>query len=173
MNSIYDSIDLFIKTKEDIYFNEIVNYYKGLIIYKIKSRMVPKNKEDDLYQEALLVLWKSLLTFNDDTHKFLSYYNLCLSRKLNRLIINSSYYKKVIIFDPSKIEDDNHISVVTKYIDKMFNDDKISKDIFRECIIGNTKIITFSEIYNIEYRKVYYKYKNLLRELSAIKDFLD
>ena len=63
MNSIYDSIDLFIKTKEDIYFNEIVNYYKGLIIYKIKSRMVPKNKEDDLYQEALLVLWKSLLTF--------------------------------------------------------------------------------------------------------------
>jgi hypothetical protein len=60
VNSIYDSIDLFIKTKEDIYFNEIVNYYKGLIIYKIKSRMVPKNKEDDLYQEGLLVLWKSL-----------------------------------------------------------------------------------------------------------------
>ncbi len=131
------------------------------------NRLIPySNKKEDLYIECLLTLLNCIKNFNDKIKvTFFTYFSISLRRTINHEL-GKSYYKEFILAESTDIIDNN--SGINIYVaDRLFKD-KLSQEIYDECIIGNISISKYCRANNIDYNIVYKRYREIIKQLKLI-----
>lgn len=142
------------------------NIYINKVIGKIK---LPLYKKEDLVQECIITLIKCISRYNPDYNKsFFSYFNFIMYRKIYKLL-NTSYYHSYPLLEDDCLPD-NHGScnsnIIGMYRRLLINHDEIDLLIFDECFVEGFSLTAFAKKYNLDYGKVYYKYKCIREELK-------
>lgn len=141
------------------------NIYINKVVGKIN---IPMYTKDDLVQECLIKLVDCINRYNPDYNKsFFSYFSFIMHQAIYRLIKTSYYQSSIsiedgILFDLSPRES-TMISIYRKMLDKH---DDIDLMIFDECLVEGLSISRFAKKHNLEYSKIYYRYKCIREELK-------
>ena len=134
-------------------------------IYKIR-----KYYDEDSIQEARLVLYKSIYEYEEnDDYNFFSYFNLCLKRKIKRIIEKENKEKKIIeMIKYSEVIDNEGYQMALReklYFPDLIFKSSLEEKIYEECIIKEVKLTDLSNNLNVPYKTLYYHYKKVLKKL--------
>ena len=140
--------------------------YINKVIGKI---IMPMYKKEDLIQECTIILIQCIEKYNSDfNNSFFSYFSFILYRNIYKLI-KSSYYSSTLFLEDNSLYDDKssyNSNIIFMYRKLLSKHDEIDLKIFDECFVEGFSILGFAKKYNLEYAKVYYKYKCIREELK-------
>ncbi len=157
----YELIYLFKEGSPEAY-NLMFRKYKTFIISVARKCGVRFESLDDYLQEGLIMLDKSLKTYNESLNKtFTKYFELVVMRRFWRLRSKDVYYDKLendLVSTPSFKE------VITEY--KTCVKDKEDQDLLIEYFYYHTSIAELSKKYKISKTSIYKRLNKIKQNLA-------
>ena len=100
--------------------NYLINKYKELVYMKVSKYFIIGAEKDDIYQEAMIGLYKAIKSFKADKHNsFKTFANMCIERQLITAIKTSNRQKHIPL--------NSYLSLNTSTYDE--DDDKTLLDV--------------------------------------------
>ncbi len=151
----------------------LFNKYDHLIRMLAKEYVPYGNKSSDLAQEFRMILFKCIKCYHDYYRiSFYSYFLISINRKAKRMMKNEYYSESLVLNEPNisffdkSFKDETYIlKTLFKIIEDKYYDN-VSLDLIYECILGNCSLMKYASDNNLDYQKLYYKYKKLCNEIK-------
>ena len=120
-----------------------------------------------------MILFKCIKCYHDYYRiSFYSYFLISINRKAKRVMKNEYYNESLVLNEPNisffdkSFKDETYIlKTLFKIIDDKYYDN-VSLDLIYECILGNCSLMKYASDNNLDYQKLYYKYKKLCNEIK-------
>lgn len=125
----------------------------------------------DFLQEGFLILESAIYSYNMEyTHSFYNYFMICLKRRWLRLYNQNGAQLKEEKVNYNVLSSPKVMDYLTlKIIDDEFkNEDEISKEILRKCILEKESLKKFCLDKDLDYRKTHYLYCKIRLKLENI-----
>ena len=149
----------------------LMEKYDNLIYKMINKYKFPKNEFDDLFQEAKLVLFKAIKTFDESYKKtFTNYYKLLLENRFNTLIKaynKLEYYETTLNLD-LVVEEENSFDEID--ILKMLS--SVEKAVYFKYFLGQVSISELVESLNLTKKQAYNAISRIKQKLHKQKNKL-
>lgn len=146
--NLTELIVLVLKSVDGDIYNALINECKPIIYKAINSRFVSGLDEDDLFQEASIVLIESIKTYRFETDmRFQQYYSHCLINHFNSLGRKSMAKKRKSMTEAISVEHLKEISGIEIANDmRMKPEDPLDKAIAQETFYEYTSSLSPFEL---------------------------
>ena len=130
------------------YLDELFSRYKPLALKISRKYFISGGDEDDIFQEAMIGLFKGYQNFKVGESDFKSFATLCINRQIQSAVKNANRFKNKLLSDaislqsPSELEEDEDLMSVLSSNDPSAEKSLIAKENFDEIIAEINKILS-------------------------------
>ena len=144
------------------------NKYDILILTKVIDLFPSEDKTKDLIQECRMVLYDCIMkySFNYDV-TFYSYFLICLKRKIKKEL-TSEYYDSYFVLRENQTPNELTTGITIDAYKREFSDNKIAMLILEENIIRNVALRNIAREYNLPYKWLRKKKREILEDFKKI-----
>ncbi len=129
------------------------------------------DKINDLIQEGRMQLYECIHKFDDSYEiSFYSYFLICLRRRLKRELTKEYYDDFVCLRENLAVGVDLSDRILIRAYKREFKDDPLALAILDEHILRDLSVAELAKEYNIPYKKVINKKKEIIEAIKKIID---
>ena len=151
--------------------NMMFRKYDTLIKKEAYELLEDNNKVFDLIQEGRMLLYDCINKYDDRYDiSFYSYFLICLRRKFKREIKREYYYDYYELRENAFFDTDLSEKIALRAYRRQFKDDELAMVILEEHIIRDISIAEIAKEYDIPYKKVMNKKKEIIEAIKKIID---
>ena len=151
---------------------DMMFYKYDVLIKKTAFKILGSDdKIYDLIQEGRMLLYECIYKYNEHYDiSFYSYFLICLRRKLKREITKGYYDNYICLRENLSFGIDLSDRILLRAYKREFKNDPLALAILDEHILRDISIATLAKEYNIPYKKLINKKKEII---EAIKKSID